>query len=100
MMMFGCQGRDKTPTIREKKCPKCGHTIEIFSTDTEVTCEHCGTTFYNDALSCVQWCKYAKQCVGEDMYNAMMEVAKKNKERQLAEAAARKAAREAEAAAV
>jgi hypothetical protein len=34
------------------------------------------------------------------MYNAMMEVAKKNKERQLAEAAARKAAREAEAAAV
>ena len=92
MMMFGCQGRDKTPTIREKKCPKCGHTIEIFSTDTEVTCEHCGTTVYNDALSCVQWCKYARQCVGDEMYEQMMKIAAKQKKEA---AALRKQRREA-----
>ncbi|MEE0955767.1 MAG: hypothetical protein U0L49_08115 [Eubacterium sp.] len=80
-IMTGCQGKDRTPTIFEKKCPKCGHTIEIFSTDVEAACEHCGTVVYNDKLSCVQWCKYAKQCVGEEAYEQLMEVAREQKER-------------------
>ncbi|MGN0363053.1 MAG: hypothetical protein ACI4ET_09460 [Bilifractor sp.] len=80
-IMMGCQGRDKTPAIIEKKCPKCGHLIELFSTDTEVKCENCGFVVYNDALSCVQWCAYAKQCVGEEAYEQLMAVAKKQKER-------------------
>ena len=33
MIMDGCQGKPRTPTIREKICPVCGSTIEIFSTD-------------------------------------------------------------------
>ena len=36
MIMEGCQGKPRTPTISEKICPNCGNTIEIFSTDTEV----------------------------------------------------------------
>ena len=32
-------------------------------------------------MSCVQWCKYAKQCVGEEMYNHMMEIAAAQKQR-------------------
>ena len=55
MIMEGCQGKPRTPTISEKICPNCGNTIEIFSTDTEVACEKCGFVAYNDALSCVQW---------------------------------------------
>ena len=74
-VMMGCQGRDKTPTITEKKCPRCGHLIEMFSTDTEVKCENCGFVVYNDALSCVQWCQYARKCVGDEMYAHMMEIA-------------------------
>ena len=74
-MLDGCQGKPRTPTIIEKICPRCGHEIELFSIDTERTCENCGFVAYNDTLSCVQWCAYAKQCVGEEMYNAMMEIA-------------------------
>ena len=90
-VMMGCQGRDKTPTITEKRCPRFGHLIEMFSTDTEVKCENCGFVVYNDALSCVQWCAYAKQCVGEEAYEQLMAVAAKQKERRAAEAEAKKA---------
>ena len=81
MIMDSCQGKPRTPTIEERICPQCGHEIEIFSIDTQVTCEHCGFTTYNDALSCVQWCKYARQCVGDEMYEHMMEIAAAQKER-------------------
>lgn len=80
MILDGCQGKPRTPTIEEKICPQCGHTIEIFSTDTEVACENCGFVVYNDALSCVQWCKYARQCVGDAMYEQMMHIAARQKE--------------------
>ncbi len=81
MIMEGCQSSAKEISLNEKVCPNCGNIIEIFSIDTEVTCDKCGFVAYNDTLSCVQWCKYAKDCVGEKMYEIMMEVARKNKER-------------------
>ena len=80
MLMSGCQGKPRTPTIIEKTCPRCGHEIEMFSIDTDRTCENCGFVAYNDTLSCVQWCQYAKQCVGEEMYEKMMEIARQQKE--------------------
>ena len=79
MIHEGCQGKPRTHTIHEKVCPQCGHIIELFSIDTQMPCENCGFVAYNDTLSCVQWCKYAKECVGEDMYNKMMEIAENNK---------------------
>ena len=79
MIHSGCQGKPRTPTIHEKICPQCGQEIELFSIDTQMACEHCGFVAYNDTLSCVQWCKYAKECVGEEMYNAMMEIAENQK---------------------
>ena len=82
-MMYGCMAKPRTPTIHEKICPQCGHEIEMFSIDTSRTCEHCGFVAYNDTLSCVQWCAHAKQCVGEEMYNAMMEVvAQQNRQKE------------------
>jgi len=79
MIMSGCQGKPRTPTILEKVCPNCGHEIELASIDTEQVCEHCGFVAYNDTLSCVQWCQYAKQCVGEEMYAHMMKIAERQK---------------------
>ncbi len=81
MILSGCQGQPKTPTIIEKVCPNCGATIELFSVDTEMACEKCGFVAYNDTLSCVQWCKYARQCVGDAMYEQMMKIAAAQKER-------------------
>jgi transposase len=71
MILDHCPGSAnlRTPTLTLKKCPQCGEEVEIFSNDTEVACDTCGFVIYNDALSCIQWCKYAKDCVGEEMYN-------------------------------
>ena len=80
MTYSGCQSKSKDISINEKVCPNCGNIIELFSVDTEVACDKCGFVAYNDTLSCVQWCKYAKQCVGEEMYDAMIAIAKRNKE--------------------
>lgn len=84
MIMGGCQGKPRTPTIQEKICPQCGSVIEMFSIDTQMACEKCGFVAYNDTLSCVQWCEYAKKCVGEEMYAQMMKIAEQQK-RQTAE---------------
>ena len=81
MLYSGCQSKSKEISITEKICPQCGNPVELFSTDTEVTCDKCGFVIYNDMLSCVQWCKYARKCVGDQMYEQMMEIAKHNKER-------------------
>ena len=81
MILEGCQARPKTPTIVEKICPQCGHEIEMFSIDTQMTCEHCGFVAYNDTLSCVQWCAHAKDCVGEEMYEQMMKIVEQQKKR-------------------
>lgn len=91
MIMEGCQGKPRTPTLEERVCPQCGNLIEIFSTDTEVACDKCGFVAYNDSLSCVQWCKYARQCVGDEMYEQMTKIAAQQKE---AAAARRKANKE------
>ena len=80
-MMDGCQGKPRTPTIIEKVCPVCGSEIELFSIDSEMACEKCGFVAYNDTLSCVQWCKHARKCVGDAMYEQMMQVLEKQKER-------------------
>ena len=80
MLLEGCQASPRTPTIIEKICPNCGHEIELFSIDTQMACEHCGFIAYNDTLSCVQWCEHARKCVGDEMYEQMMEIARKQKE--------------------
>ena len=44
----------KKPKIREDlwiKCPKCNKIV-----------------FRGEASSCIKWCKYAKECVGEEKY--------------------------------
>jgi len=82
MIMSGCQSKSKEITITEKICPNCGQEVEIFSVDTEAVCENCGTVIYNDTLSCVQWCKFARQCVGDATYERMMEFVRLRKERE------------------
>ena len=73
-MFDNCPGAaqfTRTPTLKIKKCPECGEDAEIFSTELKVNCGKCGFTIYNDLGSCIQWCKYAKECVGEEVYNSL-----------------------------
>ncbi len=83
-ILEGCQGKPQIK-IMEKTCPQCGHEVEIFSIDTQAVCEHCGFVIYNDTLNCVQWCKYARQCVGDEMYEAMLKIAQQKKEKEAAD---------------
>jgi ribosomal protein S27E len=74
-MLDHCPGAAnlKTPTLAIKKCPQCGEEAELFSNDVAVKCSKCGFVIYNDIASCVQWCKHARECVGEEMYRKLTE---------------------------
>ncbi len=67
----------RTPTLAIKKCPRCGGEIEVFSNDVSVKCGKCGYTVYNDITSCVQSCRYTKECVGEELYQKLIDPARK-----------------------
>jgi len=73
MLLRGCPGasRLRVPEIIDKICPECGREIELFTIDTHMPCE-CGFIAYNDTQNCLKWCAYAKQCVGEEIYNRFM----------------------------
>ncbi len=70
-MISNCPGSAAikgTPTLKLKQCPQCGADIEMFSSDVTTPCT-CGFTAYNDTQTCIQWCQYARECVGDDIYN-------------------------------
>ena len=62
----------RTPTLSIKKCPQCGEEVELFSNDLSVKCSGCGFVVYNDLESCIQWCRHAKERVGEETYDKLM----------------------------
>lgn len=64
--VFRCPGSigQVTPTPEERKCPRCGRTIEIWSDEQKATCR-CGFTIYKDKTpSCAEWCSAAERCLG------------------------------------
>jgi hypothetical protein len=73
-MLDKCPGAAalRTPTLKIKNCPECSAEVELFSVDIKAKCSKCGFTVYNDIESCIQWCKYAIECVGEETYKKMM----------------------------
>jgi protein-arginine kinase activator protein McsA len=73
-MFDRCPGtaRIRTPTLEVRACPQCGAEVETFSNDRVVSCGECGCQVYNDLQSCVKWCRYARECVGEEMYRRLV----------------------------
>ena len=68
-MALQCPGSSflRSPTLTVKICPQCGSEIELFSVDPFIQCK-CGFMAFNDVQSCLKWCAYAKECVGEEIY--------------------------------
>ena len=55
-------------------CPKCGHMVELFSDEMQARCRKCGTKVERESVpSCIQWCKAAQQCLGEERWKSVME---------------------------
>ncbi len=74
MFKNSCPGSSeiKQPKPEDIICRKCGKTVEIWSDETETKCRYCGTM--NSRLmgpSCIDWCAFAKECVGEDKYRRL-----------------------------
>ena len=74
-MIFGCPGSKifKAPEPVSVKCELCSAETEIWSDEGSVKCPGCGKTiFRNTGQSCLDWCKHARECVGEEVYKNNM----------------------------
>ena len=81
-MRFKCPGSQtfSQPHPESIKCPHCGEEAEIWSDEVKTTCPKCKKTIFRGTLqSCLDWCKYAKKCVGEKIYETYMKNKKLNK---------------------
>lgn len=73
-MFSKCPGQD-TMKLRVEvyRCPGCQGEVEIFSDETRVKCQKCGTMVFRERLpSCIEWCASARQCLGEERWKQIM----------------------------
>jgi len=72
-MFFKCPGQDDRNLKAESlKCPQCGYLAEIFSDEVKVKCPKCKILICRQRLpSCVDWCKFAKECIGDKKYKQL-----------------------------
>lgn len=74
MFKNSCPGSKeiKQPKPEELFCRSCGASIEIWSDETETRCKKCGELNMRIlGPSCIDWCAFAKECVGEDKYRRL-----------------------------
>jgi len=72
-MLDRCPGRDKRNLKIEKiKCASCGYEAEMFSDELKVRCPECkNDIFRRRQPSCVDWCKYARECLGPEKWQQL-----------------------------
>ncbi|MBU2009389.1 MAG: hemerythrin domain-containing protein [Chloroflexi bacterium] len=62
----------REPTPEEMPCPQCGYQVEIWTKELVRPCPRCGTKVFREQRpSCIDWCPYAKECVGPEVYAAL-----------------------------
>jgi len=48
--------------------------MEIWTDEVKAICTNCkATVFLKQAQICLDWCKYARECVGEELYQKYLE---------------------------
>jgi HD superfamily phosphodiesterase len=71
-----CPGSSKfkQPQPEIIKCPNCPEEIEIWTDEIQVICPKCKQTVTRERnASCLDWCKYARECVGDITYSKYMQ---------------------------
>lgn len=74
-MSFRCPGADRfiQPKPESFKCPDCGAEVEIWTDELKRICPKCGAVVVREGKqSCLDWCRYGKECVGEEIYQRFM----------------------------
>ena len=71
-MISDCPGakRFRQPEQEIIECPRCKEDVEIWTDEIKAYCPKCKMTVLRKAAypSCLDWCKYAKECVGDKVY--------------------------------
>jgi len=72
-MSTKCPGQDDRNIKSEIiTCPECGYKVEIFSDEIKVKCPKCKGLVCKERLpSCVDWCKAARECIGEERWKQL-----------------------------
>lgn len=68
-MIFKCPGSQNfsQPRPELQRCPYCGEEVEIWTDEVKSTCPLCKKEVFREVeMGCLEWCKYAKECVGEE----------------------------------
>ncbi len=71
MPEFKCPGAElfRQPMPQNIKCPICKTEVEIWTDESKAKCPKCKTSVRREMQqNCLDWCKYAKECVGEEAY--------------------------------
>jgi HD superfamily phosphodiesterase/predicted RNA-binding Zn-ribbon protein involved in translation (DUF1610 family) len=72
-MDLKCPGIDsRNLQVEEQVCKNCGYKVEIFSNEIKVICPKCKANVYRENIpSCIDWCRFAKQCIGQEKYDEL-----------------------------
>lgn len=76
MTIFKCPGAQKfrQPEPEIIKCPSCTQELEIWTDEIQAICPNCKNTIMRqENTSCLDWCRYAKECVGDQLYSKYMQ---------------------------
>ncbi len=72
----------KTPYPEELVCPSCLRRNEIWTDEPDTVCKGCGRVLSRDLKpSCLQWCPAAKDCLGAQKYERLLEKLKEQENR-------------------
>jgi DNA-directed RNA polymerase subunit RPC12/RpoP len=71
----GCPGAINLREVRPDyiDCPFCGVELEIWSDEPFARCPGCGRQVTQSrGASCIDWCASARECVGSDKYEQLV----------------------------
>jgi len=79
-MDLHCPGQDKRNLkVEILDCPYCGFKVEMFSDEAKVYCPQCKGMVCRERLpSCIDWCKHARECIGEERWQKLKDALSKH----------------------
>ncbi len=76
------------PKIELVRCPTCGDDAEVWTDEAEGKCAKCGGTVCRTTTqSCIDWCKYARDCLGDEAHKKYQDMKTRLRKESLLKAA-------------
>ncbi len=67
----------RSPVPENVPCSQCGREVEIWTDEAKASCPDCKSVVFREKkASCIDWCPYAKECVGPEVYERLKPGAK------------------------